>query len=209
MRDAYLEAVDSAIGLLSAQPVADQWSRPSCLADWSVGGLAAHLASQVSLTARVLASPAGRQQPIPLLEHYARAAWVRADVDDEVNVSIRASTDAVSAAGPAKLLAQTRQARADVAVTLDEQPLDRVFVIPWQGWALTLHDYLVTRMMEIAVHSDDLAVSIGVEPPRLPDQVLDPVLTLLAGLAVQRHGQPAVLRAFARKERAPSSVAAF
>ena len=209
MRDAYLEAADSAVALLSTRPVADQWGRPSCLADWSVGGLAAHLASQVSLTARVLESPAGGQQPISLLEHYARAAWVGAEVDDEVNVSIRASADSLAAAGPAKLLAQTRQARADVAAALGKEPLDQVFVIPWQGWALTLRDYLVTRMMEIAVHSDDLAVSVGVEPPRLPDEVLDPVLTLLAGIAVRRHGQAAVLRSLARKERAPSSVAAF
>ena len=29
-------------------------------------------------------------------------------------------------------------------------------LIPWQGWALTAHDFLVTRLMETLVHSDDL-----------------------------------------------------
>ena len=54
-------------------------------------------------------------------------------------------------------------------------------MIPWQGWALTLEDFLMTRMMEIAVHSDDLAVSVGIEAPTLPPEVLKPVLSLLTG----------------------------
>ena len=96
-----------------------------------------------------------------------------------------------------------------MAAALADQPADRVVVIPWQGWALTLEDFLVTRMMEIAVHSDDLAASVGVEAPTLPPVVLEPVLALLTGLAVRRHGQAAVLRALSRSERAPHSIAAF
>jgi len=76
----------------------------------------------------------------------------------------------------------------------------------WPGWAPTL---LVTSMMEIAVHSDDLAVSVGVDPPRLPDAVVDPVLVLLTHLSAGRHGPTAVLRALSRAERAPASISAF
>jgi hypothetical protein len=64
-------------------------------------------------------------------------------------------------------------------------------------------------MMEIAVHSDDLAVSAGVDAPALPAEVLNPVLGLLTELAVRRHGQAAVLRALTRRERAPESITAF
>ena len=64
----------------------------------------------------------------------------------------------------------------------------------WVSWTLTLDDFLVTRMMEIAVHSDDLALSVGIATPPLQAAVLDPVLTLLTGLAVRRHGPTAVLR---------------
>jgi hypothetical protein len=63
-------------------------------------------------------------------------------------------------------------------------------------------------MMEIAVHSDDLASSVGVATPELPDTVLGPVLDLLVGVSVRRHGQTAVLRALSRAERA-GSVTAF
>jgi len=63
--------------------------------------------------------------------------------------------------------------------------------------------------MEIAVHSDDLAVSVGVPTPPLPAAVIDPVLALLTQVAVRRHGQTAVLRTLSRSERAPATIAAF
>ena len=87
------------------------------------------------------------------------------EVDDDVNVSIREGGDELAAAGPAALSATSTVALTDVRAALVDQPADRVVVIPWQGWALTLDDFLVTRMMEIAVHSDDLGASVGVEAP--------------------------------------------
>jgi hypothetical protein len=63
--------------------------------------------------------------------------------------------------------------------------------------------------MEISVHSDDVAASLGIEAPSLPDAVLGPVLGLLTRLAVRRHGQSAVVAAFSRAERAPARINAF
>jgi hypothetical protein len=59
------------------------------------------------------------------------------------------------------------------------------------------------------VHSDDLAVSIGVQTPAFPPRVVTPVLGLLTALAVTRHGQTAVLRGLSRRERAPETISAF
>ena len=64
-------------------------------------------------------------------------------------------------------------------------------------------------MMEIAVHNDDLACSVGLPTPVLPDHVTDTVVVLLARLAVGRHGPFAVIRSLSRAERAPASVAAI
>jgi hypothetical protein len=36
-----------------------------------------------------LEEPASEVAPIPLLEHYARAVWIGAPLDGEVNVGIR------------------------------------------------------------------------------------------------------------------------
>ena len=81
--------------------------------------------------------------------------------------------------------------------------------LPWQGWSLTTHDFAVTRLMEMVVHADDLAASVGVHTPEFPDDVVAPVLGLLSGVAVRRHGQAAVVRALSRPQRAPGSVSAF
>ena len=85
----------------------------------------------------------------------------------------------------------------------------RPVFLPWSGWALTADDFLTTRMMEIAVHNDDLAVSVGLETPQLPVRVMHPVYDLLFVLALRRHGQTAVLRALSRAERAPASISAL
>jgi len=81
--------------------------------------------------------------------------------------------------------------------------------MPAGPWSLTLDDFLVTRMMEITVHSDDLAASVGIPTPELAESVTAPVLDLLVRLSVRRHGQTAVVRALSRAERAPTTISAF
>ncbi len=80
---------------------------------------------------------------------------------------------------------------------------------PWLAWNLTIDDYLRSRLLEIVVHADDLVVSVGIDPPAWPEEVIAPVLGLLTTVAVRKHGVPAVLRTLARAERAPASIAAI
>ena len=63
--------------------------------------------------------------------------------------------------------------------------------------------------MEIMVHSDDLAASVGLPTPEFSEPVVRAVLGLLSAVAVDRHGQTAVLRALSRPQRAPDHVSAF
>ena len=197
-------------GTLALTPeVSARWTDGSACAGMTVGGLAHHLVGQAVNTVRLLAAPPAEQEPIPLLEHYARAAWVTAGHDDEVNVGIREGSDAEAAGGPEELRALVGTTLAALPSALAEPRDPDTVHIPWQGWSLSTHDYLVTRLMETVVHSDDLAASVGVPTPEFPDEVLTPVLGLLSALAVRRHGQSAVVRALSRAERAPASVTAF
>jgi hypothetical protein len=175
----------------------------------SVGGLAFHLGSQVTNTVRLMGAGLSDQEPIPLLEHYARAAWVHSTLDDEANVGIREGSDADAAAGPDALATLLDEQLALLPGVLDRAGPGAAVLIPWQGWSLTVDDWLVTRKMEIVVHSDDLAASVGVPTPEFPESVVTPVLALLTGVAVRRHGQAALVRALSRPQRAPSSVSAF
>jgi hypothetical protein len=205
----FVTAARTVADLLARPEVAAAWDHPSALPAWQVSGLAGHLGDQAPLVVRLLGAEESDQEPITLDEHYRRAAWVGAAVDDEVSVDIRAAGERDAADGPEALLARAREAVDALPAVLATTTSDRAVLIPWQGWALRREDFLTVRLMEIAVHSDDLAVSVGVEAPALPDEVLGPVLGLLTRLAVRRHGQSAVLSALSRAERAPDRINAF
>jgi hypothetical protein len=147
--------------------------------------------------------------PVSLDEHYARSRWVNSGIDDESNVGIRSFGGDLAADGVDALTTQTEIVLAELRTALPAEAPDRSVRLPWAEWSLTLDDLLITRMMEIAVHSDDLAVSVGAATPALPPAVLAPVFDLLTRLAVRRHGPTAVLRALSRAERAPATISAF
>ncbi|OLZ64249.1 hypothetical protein AV521_36350 [Streptomyces sp. IMTB 2501] len=215
--DAYLGAAEEALALLEAPEVATAWEQPSVLAKMTVGGLAGHLAYQILSVSPVLQvcvnstlqeSPP-QAAPIPLLEHYARAAWIDAPLDGEVNAGIRAKGEGIAAQGASWLAKLARTSFVEQRTKLAECSGDQAVFMPQTGWALCLDDFLVTRMLELAVHTDDLAVSVGLAVPQLPEDAFDPVLVLLARLAARRHGQAALLRALTRVERAPTAINAI
>jgi Mycothiol maleylpyruvate isomerase N-terminal domain len=208
-RDAFVQAAAPAAALLRDPAVAASWDSASVLREFSVAGLAGHLARQVLAVPRVLAQPVPADEPVSLLDHYALVSWIDAGPDDEANVEIRRSGEDEAADGAAALAAKTGVAVEALRSALPAEPAGRLVRPSWVSWTLTLDDFLVTRMMEIAVHSDDLALSVGVVTPALSPAVLAPVLELLTRLAVRRHGPTAVLRALSRSERAPGTIAAF
>jgi hypothetical protein len=210
---AFLSAVDLSIDLAARPEVRDAWGRESACAGMTVGGLAHHLLKQAGNTMTGLhAAPDKAPADAPVItvqEHYARAAWVEAAPDDDVNVSIREGDNEAAGVGPDVVLELGREWAADLPALLAAPRRPDTIFIPWQGWSLSTEDFLTTRMMEMVVHGDDLAASVGVETPTYPDDVLRPVLGLLTGVAVRRHGQTAVVRGLSRPQRAPGSISAF
>jgi len=204
---AFTAATRIAADLALRPEVEEQWTEESACAGMTVGALARHLVSQWFNAVRLLRAPAG-DAPITVWEHYARAAWVHSALDDEANAGIRRGSEDLAAEGPEAMRTLIEGLAPDVEAVLAADRAGPV-LIPWQGWSLSVEDFLLTRMMEIVVHSDDLAASIGLETPEFPDAVVTPVLDLLAGLAVRRHGSTAVVRTLTRPQRAPSSVTAF
>ncbi|MDQ3879299.1 MAG: hypothetical protein M3290_13275, partial [Actinomycetota bacterium] len=53
----------------------------------------------------------------------------------------------------------------------------------------------------LLVHTDDLAVSIGVPTPEPRPEAADAAIANLVSVARRRHGDTAVLRALTRRER--------
>ena len=207
------EVARVAADLVRRPEVARRWSDESSCAGMSVGGLANHVAGQAANVVRLLAAPPSGQAPIAALEHYRRAAWVHTGLDDEANVDVRTSADAYAETGPADLLervdADLAALPAALAPVLDGSRTPDSVLIPWQRWSLTASDFVLTRTMEVLVHSDDLAASIGVETPQFPGEAADAVFGLLASVAAERHGQAALLRALSRPQRSTGPVSAF
>lgn len=198
-----------ALALASEPAVAGAWDTESACAGMTVGGLTHHLVGQVRHIANLLAEPPTDEIPIPLLEHYERAAWVSTSADDDANTSIRDDGNAAAAAGAAAVLGEIPPLLDRLPGLLARPRTPDTIVIPWQGWALTTDDFLMTRSMELVVHAYDLAASVGLPTPTFPDSTAAHVVDLLAGIAMRRHGQAAIVRALSRPQRAPGSVSAF
>jgi hypothetical protein len=210
---AFRSAVDLSLDLAGRPEVRAAWGRESACQGMTVGGLAHHLLKQVGNTVIGLRRRPDETPPdapvITLQEHYARAAWVEAAPDDDANVSIRVGDNEAAEVGPDVVLELGREWAAAVPGLLAAPREPDTIFIAWQGWSLSTEDFLTTRMMEMVVHGDDLAASVGVDTPTYPSDVIGPVLDLLTGVAVRRHGQTAVVRGLSRPQRAPDSISAF
>ncbi len=206
MHETFLRSAEAVRTLLARPEVAARWEEPSALSGMPVGGLACHLGAQVVLATRVLsgAVPPGAEL-LGVLEHYDRVTWRGAALDNETNTAIRSGSDAEAAAGPAALLARVRQA-SDAFPAAWSARGERAH-LPWTGWCLTPEDFLLTRLLEVTVHHDDLATSLDLAPIELGASVARPVVALLTELARREHGGVALVRTLTRRERAPATIA--
>lgn len=208
VRQAYLDTATVVATALREPQVAAMWHEPSALPDFRVSGLAGHLARGVLQVHRIVDEEPATGSPIPVLAHFTRNVWVDAGRDDPVHVAVRERGEDTASGGPEDLADAVDASLAWLAHRLPREPSDRVIELQ-DLWALRLDDFLLTRLVELVVHTDDLAVSVSVPTPALPNTATDLVVDLLARLSVWRHGPVPVLRSLTRHERAPSSIAAF
>jgi hypothetical protein len=130
------------------------------------------------------------------------------DLADPVHRVIRERGEQEAAGGPEHLADRYDATCARLAVRLAALPDDRP-VLMFGRYVLPLRECLLTRLVELVVHADDLAVSLGVPTPDVGEQASDLVITTLGRISRRRHGMQPVLRALSRRVRAPADVAAF
>ncbi|WP_026924717.1 maleylpyruvate isomerase N-terminal domain-containing protein [Glycomyces arizonensis] len=211
IRKQYLTAAQSALDLLRGPAVAAAWEAASALEGFTVGGLAAHLASQITSGAAALEADFGGKDVIGVLDHYerARASWLEADVGNDYNTAIKDRGNAEAGAGPGEVAAAAEAALKTLHERLPGLGDGALGGVGRWAYATSLDDFLVTRIMELVVHADDLAVSVGVATPEFDADAFDTAAWVLTRLAARRHGQAALVRALARAERAPDSITAL
>ncbi|MDX8031595.1 maleylpyruvate isomerase N-terminal domain-containing protein [Lentzea sp. BCCO 10_0856] len=209
IREDFLTTARITLDLLRDPQVAKNWGLPSALPEFGVSGLAGHIGYQVLPLPDMIAAPVGDEPVVPLMEHYARANWTELDVGSEFHTRIRAGGEKIATEGQDALCDRFGETLRNLEKTLPGQENRPVRMPHWGPWAVSLDEYLVSRMMEFVVHSDDLAVSVGVDTPEFPRHVNETVIDLLTRMALNKHRAIDVVRALSRKERAPRDITAF
>jgi uncharacterized protein (TIGR03083 family) len=197
----------AAVGPLLEEPaLVERFDRPSALAEFSVRGLAGHLLRALTSVDGYLDAPspdAGTGADggvISPAEYYAAVSAAGNDLQSEAARAIRQRGVEAASGSPAEFLERWRLVAGRLPARLAAEPADRLVQV-YGGLVLRLDDYLVTRIIEVVVHADDLAASLGVEPPPFPPDATGVAIATLVDVARSRHGDAAVLRALTRRER--------
>ena len=199
IRDAYLRTARTGRELIAAPEVGARWDEPSSLREFTVRGLAGHLVRAATAVEPYLDRDEPKDPAVGPAAYFG-AITDEPDLDSELHRAIRQRGEDEAAEGQAALVARYNAAIERLERRLvDERPERRVRV--FRDFVLTLDDFLVTRCIELLVHIDDLAVSVGVPTPVPDAEAMDAALAALVDVSRRRHGDTAVLRALTRRER--------
>lgn len=163
-----------------------QWAAPSGLPGWDVRLLVVHIVRQVEAVRRLLAEPAPQAGArITDLDHWALSTAGIADRLDE---------DTRQAAEDARDPLAALDAEAALLAAQEKEALRSDRVVPHVFSSMRALDFTVTRLVELVVHSDDLARATGLDVT-LDNQALAAVVRLLAdALATKAPGNSVEVR---------------
>lgn len=198
IRSAFLEASRGIRPLLEAPELAARWNEESALPGFSIRGLAGHLVRAVQGAVAYLAQdvPEGAE-PVAAPDYYAR---VLAALSEAGNKEVIVRGEENAAGGLGELMAAYDNTLVDLEDALITEPADRLVRV-FMDVVLLFDDYLPSRMCELLIHADDLAVSLGIAPPPPPPAASDVAIEHLVEVARRVHGDRAVLVALSRRER--------
>jgi hypothetical protein len=203
--ESFFSVGDRAHGLLESREVAACWDRPSALAEYSVGGLAGHLLRATGRTEQLVGGPEPAGAEVVELAAFFGANRIRepTDLDSDFQRAVRDDGERAGGIGPEALADSFGQLLARLRAMLPGVAPDRLVpVLTIPGAATTFENYMRSRVVELIVHTDDLAVSVGVAPPEPGSRPASVAIGALVELARARSGDLGVIRGLARAERA-------
>jgi hypothetical protein len=210
IRALFCDAADATAPLLADPALIERFEGPSALAEFSVRGLAGHLLRAMTSVDGYLDRPppddaiapgeAGEAPRVSAAKYYAAVLGGPTDIDSDFHRAIRQRGVEAAPPTPRELPGAWAETAARLRARLAAEPADRLVRV-FGDLVLTLDQYVITRLIELVVHVDDLAASLGVAAPPLPAAATEVVITTLVEVARIRHGDPAVVRALTRRER--------
>ncbi|MCZ2859803.1 maleylpyruvate isomerase N-terminal domain-containing protein [Blastococcus sp. VKM Ac-2987] len=176
--------------------VDDRWTAPG-LGEWDVRALTGHTSRSLLTVEEYLARPARTVEVASAADYFRATRAVAAGPG--VAARGRAAGEALGD-DPAGAVARIA---ARVRPLVDA--CDGTELLTTVAGGMRLADYLPTRTFELAVHTADLAVALGL-PPDVPAAPARQALALAAELAVADGSAGALLLAATGRAAAPRSV---
>jgi hypothetical protein len=197
VRAALLDSYRATEPLIASAQLRRSWDDMSVLERFSIKGLAGHLVRAGDGVPTYLDGPEPTGAPIDAAAYYAT---VLEAMDASAHAGVRERGEDMAGEGPDELVERRAAIEARLRSALESEPPERRLTV-MHGLVMRLDDYALTRLVEIVVHADDLAVSLDVDRPRFSTSALDLCIGELVAVARLRHGDFPVLLALTRRER--------
>jgi hypothetical protein len=206
-RNVFFGATSSLADLIASPAVGDHWGERSCLGGFTVGGIAGHIVRSVQALLDLL------ERPLPEAARVVTPTQLfgvnkpkRPVLDDSIAKFIVADGENWAEFGQGAVVGTFRELVDQAEEVLGD--LTATTIIPTiriPDGVTFLGIYLTTRVVELVVHGDDLASSVGIDwqPPFAAGAV---AIGMLVQIATEQYGAVEVLRVLARSERAASDV---
>lgn len=191
----FLQSAESFLTLLGeVRP--EQWQDHG-LGTWTVRSLAGHTARAILTVESYLGQDEPGDITIPSAEEYYKSALEK--FTDHHSIEVR-GVEAGAWLGDDPV-AQVAAALSRTRALISAQPDDRIISIG--GMGILLDEYLRTRVVELVVHSIDLAGAIGADDALPPVDAIATAVALLSATAVHRGFGPHLLMALTGRAPLP------
>lgn len=198
VRRTVADAVETAAGLIGSPVVATSWDEPSRLDGMTVGALSAHLVRAAGSVLAYLDRTDPSAAPSDGL--LTPVTYFHAAIDSPIHDRIKEVSASEASVGPAEVLDECRRVASEIRRRLPAEPSDRL-IGALGGRMLTLDDFCRTRFIEVMIHVDDLAASVGMPTPEFDPRATGEIIHILVDIARRRHGDWPVIHALARADR--------
>ena len=172
----------------------------SILPLFTISGLAGHLLRGIKTVEKYLdgADPDG--ESISAAQYY-NSIGITADISSPLNRDVRSRGEEEATIGSHGAAVEAHALIERLGTRLISEAPDRRLQV-LGDLVITLDEYLRTRVVELVLHTEDLALSVGLpDAAEVTPSVATIVINTLVDLARLRHGDGAVMRALARRER--------
>jgi hypothetical protein len=210
--EAFRDAAE-AFGVLVARPeVGKLWEQPSALEGYSVGAIVTHVNAATGWLGRLMDAPAQPDlRPTPPADYLGFLHALKIDPDHgdrhPLHGVLHDQFEQAAGRGWEPNRDKFRSLGERLAERLEGESAARLLDLrPTLPLVVSLGEFLRTRIVELVVHGDDLATSVGIDEPPLPERAATVTIDVMVAVARAAHGDVAVIRALARRERVSAAV---